>query len=182
MLVAAGGCSSATPPTSSQTKTVTETVATSNDSPGPPPQTGTTVATSNGSSSPPPQQQTTGNAVAEIGQEARDGNLAFTVESPWHRVNQAAATLTVRNVGSSAATYLAANQKLIDSQGRVFAPDIDLMVTTSVSVPDWGIRAEINPTVQVTRYITFDVPDAVTPKELELHESEYSPGVRVALP
>src|SRR5262249_897437 len=82
----------------------------------------------------------------------------------------------IKNIGDEAQTLLADNQKLLDGD-----------LTYKASNDAWTARSdhpfleEINPGNTVAAKIGFDVPENVTPKLAELHDSMFSEGVRIRL-
>lgn len=91
-----------------------------------------------------------------------------------------AVLLTVKNIGNTARTYAAADQKLIDSGGREFSVDTDAMIKDS-GEPGVVLRADINPGIQLDVGLIIDMPSDAKPARIMLHESSYSRGVIVSL-
>ncbi|MFF2550274.1 DUF4352 domain-containing protein [Nocardia sp. NPDC058058] len=129
--------------------------------------------------------------MAAAGSEVRDGKFAFIVTA----VDPAVATLgdneilrktaqgeyvvvhvDITNTGDKAQSYFGDNQKLIDDQGKQYSNDTaaELAVNTSLT-------AEINPGNKLSVSIPFDVPKGTVPAAIELHDSAFSGGARVAL-
>jgi hypothetical protein len=151
--------------------------------PPPPAQTVTKTITIGTPVSPPssaPPQTTIAAPQAGMGQEARDGNLAFTV-TKVEPVTQGELDvfLSVKNLGNSAQTYVAEYQKLIDTEGREFS--VRMSTLTSSTNPLAVIQTDINPGVEVNAGLPFNVPTDIEPAKLVLHESMNSPGVTVNL-
>jgi hypothetical protein len=132
-------------------------------------------------------------ATAGVGEEVRDGSFAFVVTKVESGVTQlgkgfaaskpqGAYTLvhvTVTNVSTEAELFTGANQKLIDAQGREFDADTGAAV---LSVPDSeSFLNNINPGNRVDGVLVFDLPKGVAPVAIELNDSMFSDGVRVAL-
>ncbi|WP_142056831.1 DUF4352 domain-containing protein [Pseudonocardia kunmingensis] len=130
---------------------------------------------------------------AGIGDEVQDGSFAFTVtdvksgvqalgESFLRREAQGEYVLvhvTVRNTGTEAATFLGANQTLLDAQGREFEADSSAAM---MNVPDSeSFFTPINPGNSVEGVLVFDVPEGLSPAAIELHESMFSGGALVSL-
>lgn len=128
-------------------------------------------------------------ATAQVGQEVRDGEFAFIVNSVY-RTNWAGdpsnqflretpqgefinVQLTVRNIGAEAARFSAHNQKLIVG-GKMFD------AASVLGVP--GDGDSINPGLGVKTVVSFDVPVGTTPDAIELHDSMFSGGAQVKLP
>ncbi|MEV6067427.1 DUF4352 domain-containing protein [Nocardia sp. NPDC052001] len=130
-------------------------------------------------------------SAAAAGSEVRDGKFAFIVTS----VDPAVAALgdneilrktaqgeyvvvhvDITNTGDKAQSYFGDNQKLIDDQGKQYSNDTaaELAVNTSLT-------AEINPGNKLSVSIPFDVPKGTIPAAIELHDSAFSGGARVAL-
>ncbi|MFI5499303.1 DUF4352 domain-containing protein [Nocardia asteroides] len=86
--------------------------------------------------------------------------------------------LTVTNISNKAQSYWSDNQKLIDDRGREFAND----TMAGINVNDGtAMTSEINPGNSVQVVVVFDVPAGTTPAALELHDSAFSGGAKVAL-
>jgi Domain of unknown function (DUF4352) len=83
----------------------------------------------------------------------------------------------VKNIGRSQHTYFADYQRLLDSEGRLFSPN--LRVT-----PLEYDQVDINPGNSTAVSIIFDVPKGTQPSQymLLLHASPDSAGVTVRLP
>lgn len=157
------GCSSESPPAVTVTKSVT-------------------IATPAAPALPP---TTAAAPIAGIGQEARDDGLAFIVTKVRPLSGEMAGKgfavlMTVKNIGNSARTYAAADQKLIDSDGREFSVDTDELIKDSYE-PEAVLRADINPGMQLDVGVPFDMPPNAQPARVLLHESTYSHGVIVNL-
>lgn len=166
-----GACGSKPPATE---KTVTETVTVATPASPPPPE--------------PPEATVPAPAVG-IGQEARDGKFVFTVTEVRPLAGEmtgkgVAVLFTVRNDGDSSQTYYATDQKLIDSEGRQFSVDTDVMQSgpmTDSSKQLAVLSSEINPGIQIDVAAMFALPKGATPTLAVLHESQNSPGVTVNL-
>jgi hypothetical protein len=132
---------------------------------------------------------------AGIGEEARDGDFAFTVtafecvgdvlESDNEFVDPAEAQgqfcildIVVENIGSAAQSLSATNQYLYDAEERQFSADSSFEVIMVMETP---IFDEINPGNSMEGRIVFDVPTDATIEFAELHDSPFSGGVLVDL-
>jgi hypothetical protein len=160
-----GACtdgSTPTGPTSTVGQTTTTAVA-------PAPTTTQTIVT------PPPP--------VAVNEEARDGTFGFavsfvdTVDKGVVGVQGVVAVVImmwVKNIGRSQQRYFADYQRLLDSEGRLFSPDIN---------PKQA-QVDINPGISSKVILEFDVPKGTTPSQyvLVLHASPDSPGVTVRLP
>jgi hypothetical protein len=128
-------------------------------------------------------------ASAESTPGSEDGNLAFTldrVERDWVDPDHTRAPqgtwvlipVTAKNVGDSAQTFRAEDQKLKEPGGQALSPDTNTM---DVEFPGHN-AVTIEPGSQSLVYLLFDVPFGVLPDEIELHESAQSPGATLDLP
>lgn len=132
---------------------------------------------------------------AGIGEEARDGDFAFTVnnfecvgdvlESDNDFIDPAEAQgqfcildIVVENIGSSAQSLSASNQYLYDADERRFSADSSFDV---IMVTDTPIFDSINPGNSLQGQVVFDVPIDATIEFAELHDSAFSGGVLVDL-
>ncbi|PPJ06387.1 DUF4352 domain-containing protein [Nocardia cyriacigeorgica] len=129
--------------------------------------------------------------TAPAGASVRDGKFEFTVtavdppistigDNPYmQKTAQGEYILvhvTVTNIGDRPQTYFSSNQKLFDDQGRRYENDTmaELNVNEHLSTP-------INPGNSVDVTIVFDVPVGTVPAALQLHDSMFSGGAKVAL-
>ena len=140
------------------------------------------IPSSKPSATPPP--------IASIGQEARDGQFAFTVTSvdrskiagdlsnQFEIVTAQGEFLnvhvTVANTGNQAQTFFATNQKLKIS-GRVYEANSSAALWTQ------ALNVTINPGNSIQVVVSFDVPPGTKGGTLQLHDSVFSGGVEVAL-
>jgi hypothetical protein len=127
---------------------------------------------------------------ASIGQEARDGQFAFTVtavdrskvagdlSNEFEIVTAQGEFLnvhiTVANVGSHAQTFFASNQKL-KIESKEFSPDGTAAFWTK------SADVEINPGNSIQAVVSFDVPPGTSGGTLQLHDSIFSGGTQVGL-
>ncbi len=119
-------------------------------------------------------------APAGMGQEVVDGNFAFVVNdvstSPTFGPARARGvwlivSVAVRNVGMGPRPFEMAAQSLKESDGR--GHSATFMEPSSVN--------NIDPGLQVSLRLAFDVPPGVHPTRILLRESVSSPGARVSL-
>lgn len=117
---------------------------------------------------------------AEVGQEVVDGKFAFIVNevstSPTFGDTSARGvwsivSMAVRNVGTRPRPFEMAAQSLKESDGR--GHSATLMEPRSVNY--------IDPGLQVSVRLAFDVPPGVHPTQIVLRESASSPGAPVKL-
>ncbi|WP_018347724.1 DUF4352 domain-containing protein [Longispora albida] len=87
-------------------------------------------------------------------------------------------TLGIRNVGKDPLVFHGQFQLAHGPGGYRYAPDGTASVLASLDTAAPG-TTEINPGNGMETMIAFDIPRSATLSELELHESRYSPGVRV---
>ena len=133
-------------------------------------------------------------ASATLNQPVRDGEFEFVVSDvgpvpePWYGPHPPPppggewiiATMTVRNVGIKPQSFSVRNQKLIDSAGRQYGPDMSAAVALNpafmVSVND------VNPGFAIgTLKVPFGVPIGTQAAAIEVHDSAFSGGARVGL-
>ena len=117
---------------------------------------------------------------AGVGREVFDGSFAFIVtdisSSPTFGSTSARGvwwivSMAVRNVGTEPRFFEMAAQSLTDSDGR--GHSATLMEPRSVN--------KIDPGLQVSVRLAFDVPPGVRPKQIVLREYASSPGAPVNL-
>ena len=86
--------------------------------------------------------------------------------------------MRVTNIGDKPQSYFGDNQKLIDVQGREYGAsgEGDMYMNTEVAA-----LGEINPGNSIEVKAAFDVPPGATAATLQLHDSMFSDGVKVAL-
>ncbi|GAB3127457.1 DUF4352 domain-containing protein [Tsukamurella serpentis] len=88
-------------------------------------------------------------------------------------------SMTVKNIGTKPQSFSPGSQKLKDSQGRTFESDSMAQIALGDSdVPVWD---NINPGNTVNVKLVFDMPKDATPATIELHDSMFSGGSKVAL-
>jgi hypothetical protein len=120
---------------------------------------------------------------AGIGQEVLDGKFAFIVTqvdtSPTFGQTRAqgvyvVVSIAVRNVGTEAQFFVMSAQKLKDNSGREYSAGF-------MDPPFLEEVNNINPGLQVSVKLAFDVPPGTKPTQILLHESESSQGAAVNL-
>ena len=119
------------------------------------------------------------------GTPVRDGDLEFVVTDvatpanwlgdPRPKGEWIIATMTVRNLDDKSQEFAAPNQKLIDSDGHVYAADAE----AAVSMNNSSMVVTMKPGANMTMKLPFDVPTGTLPKALELHDSVFSEGARI---
>jgi Domain of unknown function (DUF4352) len=138
------------------------------------------------SSAPPP---------VEVGQKGIESTFAYTVKSSdtddvvefdesdavYSQGIFVFVTMQVENIGRSAQTYSADYQRLVDSEGRQFSPDMRAMTTKNYVKQT---RIDINPGNTAGAQLVFDVPKGTQPNQyvLLLHDSLDSHGVALLIP
>jgi Domain of unknown function (DUF4352) len=122
-------------------------------------------------------------AQAGMGQEVIDGKFAFIVTqvdtSPAFGQTRAqgvyfVVSMAVRNVGTEAQFFVMSAQKLKDNAGREYSAGF-------MDPPFLEEVNNINPGLQVSVKLAFDVPPSTKPTQIVLHESESSQGAPVNL-
>ncbi|RBO92490.1 DUF4352 domain-containing protein [Nocardia puris] len=129
--------------------------------------------------------------AAQAGSAVRDGKFEFAVtavdppvtavgDNPYLQSTAQGVYIlvhvTVTNIGDRPQTYFGSNQKLIDDQGRRYEND----TRAEINVND-HLATPINPGNSVDVTIVFDVPAGTVPAVLQLHDSAFSGGAKVAL-
>jgi hypothetical protein len=125
------------------------------------------------------------------GRAGRDGSFAFAVrgvDCGDTRIGDSSfgdesrgvfclVDLRITNVGNEARTFDASSQFAVDTRGRRHEPSSATTVVdvASIFLDDIGPGASVNGTV------VFDVPVGTRLRELELHDSPFSGGVRLGL-
>ncbi|RVW06282.1 DUF4352 domain-containing protein [Rhodococcus spongiicola] len=87
-------------------------------------------------------------------------------------------TMTVQNTSDKPKGLSPDNQEMYDTQGRKFTADTMAGIALDSEVSIWD---EINPGNKVTMKVVYDMPADAVPAEMELHDSMFSGGTRVAL-
>lgn len=119
------------------------------------------------------------------GTPVHDGDFEFVVSDvatpgnwradPRPKGEWIIATMTVRNLDDESQEFAANNQKLIDSDGHVYAADAEAAVSMNKS----SMVVKLDPGSNMTMKVPFDVPTGTLPKALELHDSVFSEGARI---
>ncbi len=135
------------------------------------------------------------NAVAgRLGAPSRDGSFLFTVGRVRCGVTSVGTLadrqraqgrfclidLTVQNVGSTGQLFDGSAQKAYDARGAEFV--FDGGAARRVEGQDRLLLQNINPGVRARGTLVFDVPAYTRLASVVLHESTFTPGVRVPLP
>ena len=120
-----------------------------------------------------------------LGTPLRDGDLEFVVTDvatpanwrgdPRPKGEWLIATMTVHNLDDESQDFAATNQRLIDSDGHVYAADAE----AAVSMNNSSMVVTMKPGANMTVKLPFDVPTGTLPKALELHDSVFSEGARI---
>ncbi|KXO89442.1 DUF4352 domain-containing protein [Tsukamurella pseudospumae] len=88
-------------------------------------------------------------------------------------------SMTVKNIGTKPQSFSPSSQKLKDAQGRTFESDSMAQIALGDSdVPVWD---NINPGNTVQVKVVFDMPKDASAASIELHDSMFSGGAKVAL-
>ena len=139
-------------------------------------------------------KSTTAARVAKVGTPVRDGRFEFTVTGVKSGVPSVGdqylgkqaqgqfvlVTVQVRNIGDKAQTVFGSDQHIYDASGRRFDADTAAGISTN-GASSQVFDAPINPGNSVSGTLVFDVPTDTTPTTIELHDSVFSGGTRVAL-
>ena len=128
-----------------------------------------------------------------LGVRVQDGNLEFAAlgvaktqtvgdpKEPGLSVNArgvfVVVTVSIRNAGDTAITFIDRYQKLADNQGRTFEVSNAADIYGNRDVPS----TRIQPGDGLVVRLAFDVPTDTVPASITLHESETSPGVTAQL-
>lgn len=132
--------------------------------------------------------------AAGLNTAVRDGKFEFTVtgveaglasvgDNPY--LTQKAqgqfvvVSMKVTNIGTKPQSFSPGSQKLKDAQGRTFESDSSAQIALGDSdIPVWD---NINPGNTVEVKVVFDMPKGAVPATIELHDSMFSGGAKVAL-
>ncbi|WP_245545933.1 DUF4352 domain-containing protein [Nocardia higoensis] len=129
--------------------------------------------------------------AAPAGAAVRDGKFEFrvtAVDGPVKTVGdnqflQSTAQgeyilvhVSVTNIGDRPQTYFGSNQKLFDAQGRQYEND----TMAEVNLHD-HMATTINPGNTIDVVLAFDLPVGTVADKLQLHDSMFSGGAKVAL-
>lgn len=125
-------------------------------------------------------------AIAPVGAAVRDGKFEFQVVDMALRASvgrheargvYVLVKLRVVNIGTEEQTFFPQNQKLIDTSGREYEADY----MASYSIND-DVILDLNPGLYADPIVPFDVPPGISIECIELHDSAFSRGVKLALP
>lgn len=133
--------------------------------------------------------------IAPAGSAVRDGKFEFqvttvanakTVSDPTNNPYMTAnaqgefivVTMRVKNIGDKPQSYFGDNQKMIDAQGREYGASSEAGMYMNTGV---AVMGEINPGNSIAVKVAFDVPPGTAPAAMQLHDSMFSSGVKVAL-
>lgn len=83
--------------------------------------------------------------------------------------------MTVTNTGDRAWSFSGGDQKLKDSMGREYSAN------WLVARENFNDGDDINPGIQISVGVVFDVPPNMQPAQIVLHDSMFSHGVMVNL-
>jgi hypothetical protein len=134
------------------------------------------------------------NAVAgQMNKPAKDGKFEFTVTGMKCGAKQVGTeflnekaqgefcviNVEVKNVSDTAETFLDASQQAIDAKGATYSVDsgAGIFANGEQSV----FLEEINPGNKVKGKLVFDVPAGTKLTAVVLHESTFTPGIKVPL-
>lgn len=134
-----------------------------------------------------------GAPAAGLRQPVRDGKFEFVVRAVdcsrstvglEHLKRTAAGkycvlTMTIRNIGDRPQLFLSRVQKGFDATGEEFTTDEAAGLFANRTTQTF--LRKIDPGHQVSGKIVFDVPKKTTLTTVELHDSYFSHGIRVAL-
>jgi hypothetical protein len=129
--------------------------------------------------------------VPTTGRAGRDGSFAFAVrrvdcgdtrigDSSFRDESRGVfclVDLRITNVGNEARTFDASSQFAVDTRGRRHEPSSATTVVDAASI----FLDDIGPGASVNGTVVFDVPVGTRLRELELHDSPFSGGVRLGL-
>ncbi|MGQ4617015.1 DUF4352 domain-containing protein [Nocardia sp. R7R-8] len=132
-----------------------------------------------------------GKSIAPAGSAVRDGQFEFQVtaiDPPKSSVGSGfmqekargefiVIHVDITNTGRAPRSYFDDNQKLFDDQGREYANNS----MAGLSLGEDTYTTDLNPGFKISVAIVFDVPPGTVPATLELHDSMFSGGVKVAL-
>jgi hypothetical protein len=131
--------------------------------------------------------------AATLKQPVRDGKFEFVVQGVdcsrstvgvEHLKRTAAGrycviSLSIRNIADRPQLFLGKAQKVVDAGGKEFRDDEAAGLFANRTTQTF--LRKIDPGRQVRGKVVFDVPKSTKLTEIELHDSYFSGGVRVAL-
>jgi hypothetical protein len=111
-----------------------------------------------------------------IGQPVRDGKFEFVVTVVYNQRGYTTVQMSVTNIGNEAQTFFPENQTLIDTAGREYECD-------TMAVYDFNKDGmiELNPGLKTVSVVPFKAAPGTAFSAVELHDSAFSGGARVAL-
>ena len=132
---------------------------------------------------------------ALIGEEARDGNLAFVVSAFECGATEVGAgaglraaqgrycflSVTLRNVGRSPVQVFGPGQALLDDQGRRYGLDERATAAHPANAGRDPVTSLINPSNELPAVFVFDIPPGVDPLTAHLRASQRGRGAVVRL-
>lgn len=144
---------------------------------------------------PDPQAAQYPSRFARLGQEARDGDLAFVVDDLSCGATQMQGsagtrtalgrfcflTIDARNTGRLPANLVEKLQTVLDAQQRRFEPDPNATAAHPANADVDLTSLVVNPGNQVHGVLVYDVPPDVTPTYASLRAGPNGPGALVAL-
>lgn len=151
-------------------------------------------STSTDNSSTNNAENTQADAMAKIGEPARDGKFEFVVKgiecgkksvgtneylTKTPQGQFCLLTVNVKNIGDEPQTMFADNQYLFNAEGQKSSADGEATIYAGGTNSTW--MNEINPGNAVEGVIVFDIPVGQTPVTAELHDSALSDGVKISL-
>lgn len=124
-----------------------------------------------------------------LGQKVRDGKFEFVVNKVTcgsteigyfskAQGHYCLVNLNVTNIGERAQSFSAGKHTAFDLDGRQFEAD---SMATSEASDNVGIWDNINPGNSIQVNLVFDMPKAVEPVKVKLHDGYFSNGVSVNL-
>ncbi|GAA1641196.1 DUF4352 domain-containing protein [Actinoplanes couchii] len=133
------------------------------------------------------------NAVAgEMNKAATDGKFEFTVTGMKCGQKQVGGrfgskaqgefcvvSVTIKNTSTSAEAFADSSQKATDAAGNTY--DVDSGASMAANDDGSTFYENINPGNQVKGKIAFDVPAGTKLASIVLHESAFTPGIKVPL-
>ena len=132
--------------------------------------------------------------AAGVGTAVRDGKFEFVVDGIECGVAEVGSeylkktaqgqfclvSVGVKNIGDKPQMFLGDNVSLFNAQGQEYSADTEAGIYLD-STAGATFLEEINPGNQLSGKVVFDIPAGAVPASLELHDSAFSGGVKVAL-
>lgn len=139
------------------------------------------------------EKATTKTETPGLNQAVRDGKFEFTVTGVKCGVGRVGSSLvgqqaqgqfclislTIKNIGNEAQAFADSVQKAYDAKGTEYS--VDSSAALYANGESQVLFTEINPGNTVKGKLVFDIPKGTKLTELDLHDSIFSGGVRVAL-